>query len=285
MATANGGSLLRRIREHYAALRPAERRLADLILNFPGEIAGYSASELAAMAKTSNAAVSRFVQRIGLRNYEEMRRLSRAGIDDGSPHFFLHADDTRGGGRSAADFYRDATIEALRHTFSAIDETDVDALAAAVRAAPEVWIVGYRHAHFLAAWLHWQVRHVRPRVHLLPRAGSTYGEALADAGKGDVVIAVALRRRPRALGGVLAALRAAGARIAVIGDLSLTDDHGAEWVFRCDTRTATAVDNHAAVLAAIQLILDRIIVRAGKDAAARFARIDQIHDDLDELGG
>lgn len=284
MTENNGGSLLKRIRDHYAELRPAERRLADLILNFPGEIAGYSATELAGMAETSNAAVSRFVQRIGLRNYEEMRRLSREGIDGGSPHFFLHPGDTRGKG-SAAAFYRDTTIEALRRTFAAIDETDVDKLAGAVRTARNVWIAGYRHAYFLAGWLHWQVCHVRPRVHLLPRAGSTYGETLADVAEGDVAIAVALRRRPRALAELLATLRAAGARVAIIGDLSLTDDHAAEWVFRCDTRTATAVDNHAAVLAAIQLILDRIIVRAGKDAAARFARIDQFHEDLGELGG
>jgi DNA-binding MurR/RpiR family transcriptional regulator len=284
MTDKNGGSLLSRIREHYAELRPAERRIADLILNFPGEIAGYAATELAAMAKTSNAAVSRFVQRIGLRNYEEMRRLSRAGIDAGSPHFFLHRGDAREGGAAAA-FYLDATITALRRTFEAIDENDVEALARSVRSAPHVWVVGYRHAHFLAAWLHWQIGHVRPNVHLLPRGGSTLGEVLADAGQGDVVIAVALRRRPRALGELLAVLRDAGARLALFGDLGLTDTGGADWVFRCDTRTATAVDNHAIVLAAIQLLLDRIIVRAGKGAAARFARIDELHDRVGELGG
>jgi len=53
MATrSNGASLLSRIRDHYGELRPAERRLADLILSFPGEIAGYSATELAEMAET-----------------------------------------------------------------------------------------------------------------------------------------------------------------------------------------------------------------------------------------
>jgi DNA-binding MurR/RpiR family transcriptional regulator len=284
MATrSNGASLLGRIRDHYAELRPAERRLADLILSFPGEIAGYSATELAGMAKTSNAAVSRFVQRIGLRNYEEMRRLSRAGIDGGSPHFFLHSDD--GGRRSGtASFYRDATIAALRNTFESIPEAEIDALAKAVRAAPHVWLVGFRHAYFIAAYLHWQVGHVRPEVHLLPRGGATYGEVLADAGKGDIVIAIALRRRPRALAELLSTMTAAGARLAVFGDLSLTDTYAADWVFRCDTRTSTAVDNHATVLAAVQLLLDRIIAYAGKAAAARFARIDQIHDDLAELG-
>ena len=137
-----------------------------------------------------------------------------------------------------------------------------------MRAAPNVWLVGFRHAHFIAAYLHWQIGHVRPDVHLLPRGGNTFGEVLADAGKGDVVIAIALRRRPRALGELLATMTGAGARLAVFGDLSLTDNYGADWVFRCDTRTSTAVDNHATVLAAVQLLLDRIIAHAGKGAAA-----------------
>lgn len=284
MATrTDGASLLSRIRDHYAELRPAERRLADLILSFPGEIAGYSATELAAMAETSNAAVSRFVQRIGLRNYEEMRRLSRAGIADGSPHYFLHpADRDRRSG--AAAFYLEATITALRNTFESLSEPEMDTLAKAVCAAPRVWLVGFRHAHFIAAYLHWQVGHVRPDVRLLPRGGATYGEVIVDAVEGDVVIAIALRRRPRTLGRLLAALTGAGARLAVFGDLSLTNDYGAAWVVRCDTRTSTAVDNHATVLAAVQLLLDRIIAHAGKGAAGRFARIDQIHDDLSELG-
>ena len=40
-------SLLSRIRDHVQKLPPTERRLADFILDFPGEISSYSASELA----------------------------------------------------------------------------------------------------------------------------------------------------------------------------------------------------------------------------------------------
>jgi DNA-binding MurR/RpiR family transcriptional regulator len=41
-------SLERRIRSHYGTLPESERRIADLILEFPGEIAAYSATELRA---------------------------------------------------------------------------------------------------------------------------------------------------------------------------------------------------------------------------------------------
>ena len=35
------------IRAHYAAMPPVERILADTLLNFPGQLASYSATELA----------------------------------------------------------------------------------------------------------------------------------------------------------------------------------------------------------------------------------------------
>src|SRR5688500_1941887 len=77
------------LRSKYAALSPSERRLADLILNFPGELAGYSASELARMAKTSNSSVTRLVRRLGLQNYEDLRRRARAERDAGAPLYLI----------------------------------------------------------------------------------------------------------------------------------------------------------------------------------------------------
>lgn len=277
----NVTTLLARIRASYGELRPAERRLADLILSFPGDIAGYAASELATMAKTSNAAVSRFVQRIGLRNYEEMRRLSREGIESGSPHFFLHAAGSTAQGAIAQ--YREATVAALTRTLEGLSDRETNDLARAAIRARRVWVIGVRHAHFIAAWLQWQLSHVRPDVHLVPVRGNTLGETIVDAGKGDLVVAVALRRRPRLLAPALAAFRTAGARIALIGDYSLADDHGAKWILRCDTRMSGPVDNHASVLAVAQLLLDRVIAIAGKSAARRFAQIDELHAALDEL--
>jgi len=276
-------SLLGRIRERYADLRPSEQRVADVILNFPGQIASYSANELAEMAKTSNAAVSRFVHRIGLKNYEEMRRMSREGIDTGSPHFLLQH-DLVGKRDHGTSFHLDAVITQLRRTFEGLADSDLEKVAEATNKAKRVWMIGFRHAYFIAAYLHWRLGHIRENVHLLPRGGSTMGELITDVGGGDMVIAVALRRRPQALSGLLETMRGSGASLAVIGDFSLTEDYIADWVFRCDTRTSTPIDNHVSVLAVAQLILDRILAGAGEAAARRFARIDELHEELGELG-
>src|SRR5512137_1810400 len=89
MSPAGRQTLQALVRDAYAACSPVERRLADLILNFPGELPGYSASELAAMAETSNAAVSRFVKRLGFQSYEDMRRRAREERESGAPLYLF----------------------------------------------------------------------------------------------------------------------------------------------------------------------------------------------------
>src|ERR687883_2068646 len=80
-------SLLSRVRDQLHELPPTERRLADLVLDFPGELASYTASELAALAHVSNATVSRFIRRLGYENYDEARRHAREEKGSGSPLF------------------------------------------------------------------------------------------------------------------------------------------------------------------------------------------------------
>jgi DNA-binding MurR/RpiR family transcriptional regulator len=275
-------TLTARIREHYSSLRPAERRIADLILNFPGEIAGYAATELAVMAKTSNAAVSRFVKRIGFQTYDEMRVLSRDIKMAGSPLFQMdHSADHEPSGIVAR--YVETTVAALQHTCSTLTDALIEELATAIVGARRLWIVGFRHSYFLAGYFHWELIHVRPDVLLLPATGTTLGETMADIGRGDMMIAFGMRRRPGVLRSLLATTRGAGARILVIADLGLAEDLGADWTVRCDTRQLGPVDNHASVLLLCHMLLDRVIVRSGASGRQRFGLIDELHVALEEL--
>lgn len=271
-----------RIRERYSSLRPAERRIADLILNFPGEITGYTASELARMAETSNAAVSRFVQRVGFENFEEMRILARETKLAGSPLFQMNqkADHVAGGTLAR---HLETTIAAMQYTAASLSDEQLEELAAAIVGARRLWVVGYRHSHFLAAYFHWQMMHLRADVHLLPERGMTLGEALADIGPGDLVVSFAMRRRPRMLEPLLATAQEQGARLLMIADLGFAEDFGATWTVRCDTRQIGPVDNHAAVLFVCQLLIDRTIAKSGQKGRDRYARIDDLHERLEEL--
>jgi hypothetical protein len=66
-------SLAARIQVQYASLPGSERKVADLILDFPGEIAAYSDTELAELAGASKAAVTRLIRRLGYASFEQAR--------------------------------------------------------------------------------------------------------------------------------------------------------------------------------------------------------------------
>ena len=55
-----------RVRRHLADCAPVERRLAEFVLDFPGDLASYTASELAQLTGVSNATVTRFIHRQGV---------------------------------------------------------------------------------------------------------------------------------------------------------------------------------------------------------------------------
>ncbi|XOT94799.1 MurR/RpiR family transcriptional regulator, partial [Alcaligenes pakistanensis] len=78
-------SFVGRLREILHDLSPSERRLAEFALDFPGDLAGYSASELASLAHVSNATVTRFIRRLGYSNYEAARKQVRSEKKAGSP--------------------------------------------------------------------------------------------------------------------------------------------------------------------------------------------------------
>ena len=73
------------IRSRYERLSVGERKLADLVLEMRGELAGYSATELAESAGVSKATASRLVRRLGFSDYQAMRQQARAGAASGSP--------------------------------------------------------------------------------------------------------------------------------------------------------------------------------------------------------
>jgi len=275
-------SLSARIRSCYEDLSPTDRRLADLMLEYPGDIASYSASELARLTSVSNAAVSRFVQRLGFRNYEELRVLAREAKSWGSPLYLMnHAPAANG-----ADFvnsHLQACADNVSGTFQQIDPAVIDAVAEAVASARQVWLVGFRNSYFLAGYLRWQFVQVRDGVRLLPVAGETLGEYTACFEPTDVVIVFGLRRRVKEIGKITTAARQMGSKIAYIADHGMTADTGADWLLRCNTRSHGPLDNHVAVLALCHILANQVIVRTGAQGRKRLARIEEMHENLDEF--
>jgi DNA-binding MurR/RpiR family transcriptional regulator len=271
------------IQDHAAVLSPTDRQIADLILSFPGEIASYSANELAKMSGTSNAAVTRFVRRIGFRNYEEMKRHARDMRASGSPIYLMEKNGVR---TLSEQIERHVSISLtnITETFSSIDPNVLSEATEGLASARRVVFVGMRNGYFLAQYLRWQISEVRERTELLPTAGETLAETLAGLTDKDVLVVFAIRRILPMISSVLDVARGLKCRTLVIADRYFADSGGYTWLLSCDTRSRSPLDNHVAVLALCHIIADEMMQVLGTVGRKRLSAIEDLHLELKEIG-
>ena len=284
------GSYIARIRGALPTLHPSERRLADTILSFPGEIASYSATELAQLANVSNATVTRFVRRLGYENFDQARQAARANQQTGAAVFRVSASDQGPDAALMAQITQGR--QNVENSFAAISLAEIDDLADAILHADRVWIIGFRTARAFAAYLGAQVGQTIPNVTELPIAGQTLAESLTSIRTGDVVIVFALRRTVRQLPAVCRELRNTSARAALISDVlpqtgrevpPIETELSPKWRLRVQTAAPGPLFNHAAVLTLCHILATRVLERSGSAGRKRLLAIEALHDSMDEI--
>lgn len=277
-------SLEARIQAHYEALPPAEKRLADLLLGFPGDIATYSASELADLAGTSKAAASRFFQRLGFKDYSEVRRQVRGARHWGSPIYLSSTDKQKERRSQTVAAHLAQETENLSRTLEGLRPDVLRDAAEAIAGARRVFIVGFRNSRMLALYLHRQMVLLRPDAILLPQPGQTLGEDLVDLGKDDVLVVIGMRRRVAAVSKVMEVARKQGVRMLLVTDPSASRTAKlATWTLTCEVRSTSVLDSYAAAMSVLNLLCATIFRFGVKDGYDRLRRIESLHEDLEEL--
>ncbi|KRA65329.1 MurR/RpiR family transcriptional regulator [Rhizobium sp. Root651] len=274
-------SFLTRVRQILPRLHPAERRLGDFVCDFPGELASYSAQELAALAHVSKATVSRFVQRLGYENYDEARRHARAEKQTGSRLFLTTATDA--GGKQSVAAHVAQSVTNLESTFLAITDGQISSAATAILQARKVWVVGFRASHPFASYLQWQLTQVVENIVAIPGGGQTLGEHLVSLSGDDVVIVFGLRRRIARMDLILAQIEKSKARLLYVTDEGVSFFSSAAWHFRCHTLAPGPLFNHVSVMALCHLLTTRCIEISGVSGRNRLRGIEALNDSLEEL--
>lgn len=281
MMASKERSFLFRVREALDDLHPAERRLGDFVCDFPGELASYSASELAALAHVSNATVSRFVKRLGYDNYEEARRHAREEKQTGSRLFLTTSTDAAAAQSLGAHVAQG--IANIEGTFANVTDAQIDAVVDAMLATRKVWVLGFRSSHPFADYLQWQMTQVVENIVAIPGGGQTLGEHLVSVARGDVAVVFGMRRRIARMDMILAAIEKSGAQLLYITDEGVPHRQSAAWHFRCHTLAPGPLFNHVAVMAICHLLATRAIERAGAAGRTRLRGIEAFGDALEEL--
>jgi DNA-binding MurR/RpiR family transcriptional regulator len=281
MSETRQPSFLGAVRAGLPGMPPTERRLAEFVLSFPGELASYNASELAKLANVSNATVSRFVQRLGYASYDEVRRHVRSEQSAGGA---IYLPSTQGDDPSdLVELHFAQGARNLTDTGKTISIAEIDEIADTILAARRVAFFGFRTSQAFASYLHWQLQQVIDSSRLLPQVGQTLAEEIASFSEGDCVVFFGLPRRIRDNDLILEQLRKTGAKLLYITDDKLTPDAGATWHLRCRIAAPGQLFNHVSVMGLCHFLATRVIERAGTAARKRLSYIEAIHDSLSEF--
>jgi DNA-binding MurR/RpiR family transcriptional regulator len=274
-------SFLFRVRAALPGLHPAEKRLGEFVCDFPGELASYSAQELAALAHVSKATVTRFIQRLGYDTYEEARRHARAEKQTGSRLFLANSADTSSVQSVKAHVAQG--IANLEATFISISDSQIEAAAVAMLQARKVWVIGFRSSQPFASYLQWQLTQVIENINLIPGPGQTLGEHLVSLTEDDVVVFFAMRRRIAQMDAIIDQIRKSKSTLLYVTDETAPFEISATWHLQCQTLAPGPLFNHTSVMALCHLLITRCLEKAGVEGRTRLRNIEALNESLDEL--
>jgi DNA-binding MurR/RpiR family transcriptional regulator len=274
-------SLEDRIQDHYANLPTSERKVADLILDFPGEIAAYSATELAGLASASKAAVTRLIRRLGYASFEEARRAVRDARKWGSPVYLMSKEAEPGTFATRIQEHIEQDMGTINLTLEALHQDNFEEIVKAIVGAQRVWLAGFRNSHYLAGYARLQFVQVRNDVHLLPAAGETVGEYMAGLRPDDLLIVIGFRRRVPEVGRILD-----NARMAKIPTLYITDPTArqavrATWTLRCEVRGNELFDRYTGAMSLLHLLTVSVARETGEAGRRHLKQIETLHEAFD----
>jgi DNA-binding MurR/RpiR family transcriptional regulator len=275
-------SFVTRVRTTMESLPATEKRLAEFVLEFPGELASYTGAELGKLANVSTATVSRFVRHLGYANYEEARRHVRDEREGGAA--LLQAGAPSGQGeQDAIASHVQAGMANLARTLADISDESLDAMARAIVSARQILVVGFRSSQPFASYFRWQILQVVDRVAVVPGPGETLGEHLVGLDAQSIVIVFGLRRRVPQIDSIIDYAIGTGAKVLYVIDRGSPSREIATWTVSCDTSAPGPLDNHVSVMGVCDLLATKVLEIAGKQGRKRLSGIEAVHDALGEL--
>lgn len=272
-------SLDSRIRNAYDRLPAGEQRLADVLLESIGELAAYSATELAGRAGISKATAARLFRRLGYADFTELRQQAREGITWGSPLQALGETSPKTKGNLGVHLAQD--IKNLTRTIEGLRSDTVDDSIRLLAGARRIVVVGFRNNYALAHYARGLLVHAKLDVLLLPVGGLTVAEDMAGLTERDVMLALGFRRRLPVLGRLLRTARKAGVRTILLTESGTRDT--ADVVLRCQNAGASLFDSYVAPLSLLNYLCGGVVLAMGGKGRDRLAAIEALHNDLGDF--
>ncbi len=275
--------LVDRIEEQASRLPRAERRVAEVVLADPAAAAFATVAELGRRAGTSGATVVRLAERLGYDGWVGLQSEARAAMD-----LRLRPATERIRETARGDVLEQtAELEAdnVRRTLAAVDRAvfaaAVDHLADPKRA---VAILAGDAEAGIGTFLADALDLLRPGVRSVAGSSPAAARQLAHVARGDVVVAIDLRRYERWVLDAAALAAARGAIVVAITDSVLSPlARQASSTFAVTAEAAGPFDSHVGTLALVNALASAVARRLRRPAAIRLDRVEQAWRTLDAL--
>lgn len=277
-------SLEARIYAIYSSLSPAEKRLADVLLQYQMDLPSYTAGELAGKAQVSKATAARLIRSLGYATYPDAKRQIRKDQHWGSPRAGLADPDRAPSGNVSLSSTVQMDLDNIRTTAEGLSEKTLSEISTAIVAARRVWIMGLRSGYGLAHQAAHYLTLMKSDVQVLPAGGASYSHEIASIAKGDVLLVIAFRRRPRLLPTIIKEARDAGAITVLITDLSAAASAKASnHVLRCRCQSPSPFNSFVAAVTIINYLAWSVATAMGEESLKRFEKIDRLVKLLDDV--
>ncbi len=277
-------SLEARIYTIYSSLSPAEKRLADVLLQYQMDLPSYTAGELAEKAEVSKATAARLIRSLGYATYPEAKRQIRKEQHWGSPLAGLADPDQAPSATVSLSKTVQIDLDNIRTTAESISEKTLSDITKAIVSARRVWIMGLRSGYGLAFHAAHYLTLIKSDVQVLPAGGGSYSHEIASIAEGDVLLVIAFRRRPRLLPTILEEAQAAGATTILITDLSASASaKAAEHVLRCRCQSPSPFNSFVAAVTLINYLAWSVATAMEEEGLARLQKVDRLVGLLDNV--
>lgn len=246
----------KRIQEHYDALTPGFRKIADYVMHSTLDVAFLTASQLARQVDVDPATVVRFTQEIGYSGYREFSLEIKAYVRDQVTKNYRAVKEA-----GTEEARLTATLDRIEQQIRYYRMTEIATLAKAVEALKEahcVWVTGefisYSLADYFATVLSSTVgipaRAFHPSI-------SEAASALREMKQGDVLLAIALGTNELETGYVLQLGRQKGVKTVCVSNLgTVLPAREADMAVVANSQNATHATSNAASLLIIDTILE-----------------------------
>ncbi|MEU7281111.1 MurR/RpiR family transcriptional regulator [Streptomyces sp. NPDC045431] len=228
-------------------LSPAQRRIAQYMIDHLTEAAFLSITDLAERVGVSQPSVTRFATSLGYSGFPALREALQpialgavAGVPDTD-------DEVRRNELQAAIDAEIENLEALRRAVA--DPGQILDVGRELAGSVPLTVLGLRISVSLAEYFAYAARRIHPDVRLVTRGGSVAYDALLQSKEagGTWVLAFAMPRHAKETLAAMRAARRTGLRIALITDLTLgplVDE--AEVTLTAGTGSRLVFDSYAA---------------------------------------